>query len=187
VPTFIVEFMPAPEPKDGLKVTEQDFIGSLKDQGLEARPGHWTSVGNYIGGRGGGFDQIANIFIGAAAGGFALGVTKSFADALGKDLYEQFKRFLHRIAKGKEDQVRRARMEATFELPGGQWLFFWLNAKDLYNNLDRLGNMKVQIDDEEPRVWFVFLQKRRFLFFDRTRWTITPYSLRDQQPPPLPK
>jgi hypothetical protein len=184
---FLVEFLPAPEPRDGRSLTEQEFIGSLEQQGLEARPARWPSVGSYIGGRGGGFEQIANIFIGAAAGGFAIGVTKSFADALGKDLYGQFKRFLHRIVKGREDQVRRARLEATFELPGGQWLFFWLNAKDLYKNLDKLGTMKLQIDDEEPRVWFFSLEKRRFLFFERSRWTVTPYPFRDQQPPPLPK
>jgi hypothetical protein len=77
-------------------------------------------------------------------------------------------------------------MEATFELPGGQWIFFWLNAEDLFNNLDKLARMKVKIGAEEPRVWFVTLEKHHFLFIERSRWTITPYPLRDQRPRPLP-
>lgn len=168
-------------------MTEPDFIGSLKQEGIEARAAQWPSVGNYIGGRGGGFGETAHIAIGVAVGGFALRVALSFADALGKELFDQFKLALHRIAHGSEDQVRRARLEATFELPAGQWIFFWLNAEDLYKNLDKLERMKVQIDDEQPRVWYFYLEKHRFLLFERTRWTITPYPLRDQQPPPLPK
>src|SRR5437868_14358374 len=131
--TFLVQFSPAPEPRDGRELTEHDFIGSLEQQGLEARPAHWPSVGNYIGGRGGGAEQIAHIYIGAAAAGFAGAiagrVAGSFVDAIGTDLYQQLKRFLRRIAKGEEDQVRRARMEVTFELPDEQWLFFWFGAK----------------------------------------------------------
>ena len=184
---MLIQVAPAPNPRDGQEVTEQDVATSLTEQGLAARPMHWPSVGNYIGGRGGGVEQIAHLAIAFIVAYFPLRVAGSFADALGKDLYEQFKRSVHAIVSRKEDQLRRARLEVTFELPNGQWLFFWLDAKDLDKDMRKLAEMPIEIEDDEPKVWFVVLEKRRFLWFERRRWEVIAYPLRGDQPPPLPR
>ena len=186
MPPILIQLAPAPHPRDGRAITEQEVVASLTKQGLPARPERWPSVGNYIGGRGGGLEEIAHLAIALIVGTFAFRVTASFADALGKDIYQQFKRTIRGILSRKEDQLKRARLEVTFELPHGQWLFFWLDAKDLEKHLKKLGRMTIEINDDQPQVWFVVLEKRRF-WFDRRRWRISAHPIHGDQPPSLPR
>jgi len=186
VPAILVGFEPAPEPRDGRAVSEQDLIASLRQRGVEAQPAHWRSIGDHVGGKGGGIGEIAQIAIGVIVSGFVFRVATSFADALGKELFEQFKRSVQGIVSRKEDQLRRARLEGTFQLGHGQWLFFWEDAKDLEKYLGKPRDMKIAISDEEPRIWFLSLEKRRFLFFERGRWSIRAYPFQEEPPPSLP-